>query len=53
MKSINKLKKKMNYANKIGVQNVIIIGEDEVKNNIISVKNMETGKNKSINYNMI
>lgn len=47
------LKKKMNYANKIGAQNVILIGEDEVKNNVISVKNMETGESRNIDYKMI
>ncbi|MBQ3420323.1 MAG: histidine--tRNA ligase, partial [Romboutsia sp.] len=47
------LKKKMNYANKIGAQNVILIGEDEVKNNMISVKNMKTGESKNIDYKMI
>ena len=42
----------MNYANKIGVENVILIGEDEVKNNVISIKNMETGESRNVDYKM-
>lgn len=38
------LKKKMNYANKLGFENVILVGEDEVKNNELIVKRMETGE---------
>ena len=44
------LKKKMNYANKLGVSNVIIIGEDEVANNKVNVKNMVTGKSTFVDY---
>ena len=47
------LKKKMNYANKIGAENVILIGEDEVENNVISIKNMETGESRNVDYKMI
>lgn len=46
------LKKKMNYANKIGVENVILIGEEEVKNNEVKIKNMKTGDNITINYDL-
>lgn len=46
------LKKKMNYANKIGVENVILIGEEEVENNEIRIKNMKTGGNITINYDL-
>lgn len=38
------MKKKMNYANKQSVPFVIIIGEDEVNQNKIMVKNMVTGE---------
>ncbi|MGL4773617.1 MAG: histidine--tRNA ligase [Clostridium sp.] len=37
------LKKKMNYANKLGVENVILIGEEEVLENRVKVKNMISG----------
>lgn len=45
-----KFKKKINYADKINTNYVIIIGEDEVSKNEVSIKNMETGEqfNKSI-----
>ena len=34
----------MDYANKESIPYVIIIGEDEIKNNVIKLKNMNTGK---------
>lgn len=44
------LKKKMNYADKIGVKYVILVGEDEVKRNEVKIKNMESGNNVVIAY---
>lgn len=45
------LKKKMNYANKIEVLNVILVGEEEVKSNMIKIKNMISGESKRVeNY---
>lgn len=43
------LKKMMIYANKIQAENVIIIGEDEVKNKRLKSKNMKTGEETYIN----
>jgi len=40
----DKFKKKLIYANKIGVPYVAIIGEDEVAKKKVSLKNMMTGK---------
>jgi histidyl-tRNA synthetase len=34
----------LNYANKLKVPFVIIIGEEEIKNNTVTIKNMETGE---------
>lgn len=34
----------MNYANKLGFENVILVGEDEVKNNELIIKKMTTGE---------
>lgn len=34
----------LKYANKIGVDNLLVIGEDELKTNTAIIKNMETGK---------
>ena len=39
-----KVKTKMNYANKLGVKFVVIIGEDEIKQNKYTLKNMESGE---------
>ncbi len=39
-----KFKKKMNYANKIGVPYVAIIGDDEIEQNKIALKNFESGE---------
>ena len=38
-----KFKAKMSYADKIGVPYVVFIGEDELAENLLSVKNMQTG----------
>ena len=48
-----KFKSKMNYADKIGVQNIIIVGEDEKAVNELVVKNMTTGEQKKINIKNI
>lgn len=39
-----KLKKKLNYANKLGIPFVIIVGADEMKSGILAFKNMVTGE---------
>ena len=38
-----KLKKQLQYANNNNITNVIIIGEDEIKSNIYTLKNMKIG----------
>ena len=43
-----KMNKQLNYANKRGVKFVIMIGEDEIKTNKLSVKNMFNGNQKSL-----
>ena len=42
------MKAKMKYANKLYIPFVAIIGEDEMKNNTISLKNMFTGEQKTL-----
>ena len=42
------LKSQMKYASKIGTRYTIIIGEDEINNGIYVVKDMETGKQTSV-----
>ena len=39
-----KLKAKFKYDDKLEIPYVIIIGEDEIANNIVKIKNMETGE---------
>jgi len=43
-----KLKKQMEYANKIGSPAVILYGDDEIKSGKVTLKNLETGKEESI-----
>ncbi len=43
-----KLGKKFKYADKLNVKYVIIIGEDEIKDNVITLKNMYTGEQQTI-----
>ncbi|EOR24921.1 histidyl-tRNA ligase [Clostridium sartagoforme AAU1] len=44
----DKLKKKLNYADKMGIPNVILLGEDEEINKTINIKNMDTGNQEII-----
>jgi histidyl-tRNA synthetase len=43
-----KFKQKMNYANKLGVPFVVLLGEDEIAERKCSVKNMETGEQQKL-----
>ena len=43
-----KLAKKFKVADKLNIKYVIILGEDEVKNNVVSLKNMITGEQKTL-----
>lgn len=42
------MKGKFNYANKLGIPYVIVIGEDEIKNGTVALKNMETGEQQNV-----
>ena len=44
----DKFKKKMTYANKLGIDKVVIIGEDEVLNEQVTIKDMVLGQQKTI-----
>lgn len=44
------LKKKMSYANKLGIENIILVGEDEVLKNKVRIKNMKLGNEIEISY---
>lgn len=43
-----KFKTKMNYANKINVPYVAILGEDEIANDYITLKNMSSGEQQKV-----
>ncbi|MCI8587770.1 MAG: histidine--tRNA ligase [Clostridia bacterium] len=43
-----KVGKKFKYANNLNVKYVIIIGEDEIKNNVVTLKNMVTGEQETL-----
>lgn len=47
------LKVKMKYANKIGVEYIIIIGEEEEQTGILTLKNMKTGEQIKENINKL
>lgn len=46
-----KIKAKMKYADKLEIPYVIVIGDDEIANNTVKVKNMETGEEKLTEFN--
>ena len=48
-----KLKAKFKYADKLEIPYVIVIGEDEIENNVVKLKNMKTGEEKEILLNEI
>ena len=42
----SKMKKQFNYADKKGIKNVLIIGDEELKHGLYGLKNMESGEQK-------
>lgn len=49
--AIKNFKKALSYANKLAIPYAIIIGDDEIKNNTVTLKNMTTGEQKQIAQN--
>ena len=49
----DKFKKKLSYANKVGVPFVAIIGEDEIKLKKVTLKNMKTGEQEMMSVEVI
>ena len=47
------LKAQFKYADKIGAEYTITIGEDELKNKVVSIKEMATGKTQEINIDNV
>lgn len=48
-----KIKAKFKYADKLEIPYVIVIGEDEIKENMVTIKNMKTGEEEKIPNNEI
>lgn len=46
----DKLKKKLNYANKLEIPYVILLGEEEEANKSINIKNMITRKQETLKF---
>lgn len=47
------MKQKMKYANKAGIPYIAIVGEDEMQNGTVTVKNMETGEQSSVELDKV
>lgn len=45
-----KFKAKMSYADKLGIPYVILIGEDEMAENVVAVKNMQSGNQEKLSF---
>lgn len=45
-----KFKAKMNYADKLGVPYAVFLGEDEVREQVVSCKDMETGEQTKLGF---
>ena len=45
----SKIKKQMNYANKREIEFVVLVGEEELKNKKYTLKNMNSGEQRSVN----
>ncbi len=48
-----KFKKKLVYANKVGVPYIAIIGEEEIKSKKVSLKNMKTGEQEMLSVSEV
>lgn len=46
----DKIKKKMNFANKLNMTKVILIGEDEAESREVTIKDMESGEQTKIKF---
>jgi histidyl-tRNA synthetase len=51
--SDEKMKKQMNYANRKGIQYVILAGESEIAEGVVTLKNMESGEQFKVEANQI
>ena len=49
----SKMKKQMNYANKKDIPFVAIVGEDELQQNKVTLKDMQSGEQKTISWELL
>ena len=47
------MKQKMKFANRLGVPYVIVIGSNEIDNNSVTLKNMETGEQELVSLDIL
>ncbi len=45
-----KMKKQMNYANKNNIPYVIMVGDNEMKDNVFTLKDMDSGEQKTVTF---
>jgi histidyl-tRNA synthetase len=50
---VTKVKKQLEYANKKMIPFVIVIGSDEMKDGLLTIKNMKTGEQEKLDVNSI
>lgn len=43
-----KINKQFTYAEKKGIKNLVFLGEEELKNNTVTFKNLEAGEQKTV-----
>ena len=48
-----KIKAKFKYADRLQIPYVIVIGEDEIEKNVVTLKNMETGEQETLSLEEI
>ena len=48
-----KMKKQMNYANNKRVKYVVLVGENEIKTGMLSIKDMDTGEQSNMNIDSL
>ena len=51
--SATKMKKQMQYADKKNVEHVLLVGENEMKTNTITIKNMFDGSQKNVTFEQL
>lgn len=51
--SDEKMKKQMNYANRKGIKYVILAGESEIAEGVVTLKNMESGEQFKVDVNQL